>query len=346
MLVNRDEFLQSLESASPGVATKDVIEQSTCFVFSDGFVTTFDDEICVRVPSKLPKDWSAAVPAKPLLEQLRRWKEDEIDVESAAGGLEVKGKGSRKAFFVAEKDITLPVEHVERPDWSKASKVEQEFGEAIKAVSTCAKDRDENMNLCSISIHPDYVQACDNDQLARWKVKTGVSSFVLARKEALKHLPSLDPTEFAETPGWLHWRNPAGVEFSVRKTIPPEDFPDYGPFLNKEGEPVVLPKGLAEAADKAAVFTSEDKDNDLVRVDLKPGRLRIRGQGPSGRYEECPKVNYNGRELSFMVSPRLLAELVNRHHEALVSEKKLLIDCGRFRSAICLEVVNGKGGGE
>lgn len=342
MKINRDEFLQSLESASPGVATKDVIEQSTAFVFKDGFVITFDDEVCVRVPSKLPKDYSAAVPAKPLLEQLRKWEEDEIDVEGLDGGLEIKGKGSRKAFFVADKDITLPVEHVERPDWSKAVKVDAEFSEAVKVVSACAKDKDESVEVCSISIHPGYVEGCDNTQLARWKVNTGVSDFVLVRKEAMKHLPSLDPTEFAETPGWLHWRNPAGVEFSVRKTLPPEDFPDWGPFLKKEGEPVVLPKGLVEAAEKAAVFTVEDKDANLVRVDLKPGRLRIRGQGPSGRYEECPKVNYTGRELSFMVSPRLLAELVGRHHEALVSEKKLLVTAGRMRSAICLEVVNGK----
>ena len=339
--IKRDDFLQALEAVSPGLAERGGgIEQADSYVFMDGQVTAFNDECCVRCPSKLPKDFRAAVPAKALADQLRKWKEDEIDVEPTDSGLVVRGKGSRKATFLAEKEITLPVEHVELP--KKWKPLSADFGEAIRIVSECAKDRSENLAEMSVSIHGTFVEACDNLQLCRYPVETGIKAFCLVRKEAVKHLPPLDMTEVAETENWLHWRNPAGVVFSVRKTYPPEEYSaDYwDAFLKKTGEPVTLPKTLAEEAERAAVFANESGDSPSIKLTLNgDGRMKVEGEGASGRYSVRPKVSYKGPAMTFLVAPKLLMEMVKRHHEALVSEGKLLVDSGKFISVLCLEKV-------
>ena len=341
MRITRDDFLQALESVSPGLAQgQSAVEQGDNYIFRNGEVMTFNDEVSCRCLLALGKDFTAAVPAKALVEQLRKWKESEIDVEAGEGCLIVRGKGTRKAVFQAESEITLPVEHVERP--KKWKPLSADFSEAIKIVSECAKDRDESLAVMSVSIHPGFVEASDNLQLTRYKVDTGVAKFCLVRKEAIKHLPPLDMTEVAETENWLHWRNPAGVVFSARKNYPPEEYgADYwDKYLKKEGSPVVLPKSLAEEADRAEVFARENGDSPSIKLTLNgDGRMKVEGEGASGRYSVRPKVTYKGPSLSFLVSPKLLIELVRRHHEALVSDGKLLVDAGKFVSALCLEKV-------
>jgi hypothetical protein len=336
MKLQRDDFLQALESVQPGLAPREgAVDQSTCFVFLNGDVCTFNDEVSVRCPSKMDKKFSAAVPSKALVEQLRKWKEDEIDVEANGEGLIVKGKGSRKAVFITEKEITLPIEHVEKP--KKWTPLPEDFGDAIKVVAECAKDKDESLAVMCLSLHPNFIEASDNFQLTRYQIKTGISKFCLVRKEAMKHLPSLDMTEMSETEGWLHFRNPAGVVYSARKNYPPEDYPDWSAFLKPEGKPATLPKGLAEAAEKAAIFSAENGQDNNIAVQLKEGKLRVKGQGTSGWFQEVKQINYKGPALAFLVSPKLLIELVKRFHEALISENKLRVDTGKFVSVICLE---------
>lgn len=335
MKIQRDDFLQSLESVSPGLSDSGGIEQANCLIFKDGDVMTFNDEVSVRCPSGLGKDFSLAVPSKVILVNLRKWKEEEIDVEPQKDGLLIRGKGSRKAFFQADREISSPIACVEKP--GKWKKLPEDFGEAVRIVSECAKDTGESLAVMCVSIHPKFIEASDNLQLTRYKVDTGVENFVLVRKTAIKQLPPLDMTEMSETKGWLHFRNPAGVTFSVRKNAPPEDYgPDYwSPFLKKEGEKITLPKNLAEAADKAADFLSEEAN--AIRVEIRDGKMRVKGEGSFGWLQEVKSVEYKGRDMGFLVSPKLLAEMVNKHHEALVTEGRLLVDSGKFVSALCLE---------
>ena len=51
--VNRKELVELLSQVSPGVGAKETTLQETCFVFSNGYVYTYNDEICVS--AALPK---------------------------------------------------------------------------------------------------------------------------------------------------------------------------------------------------------------------------------------------------------------------------------------------------
>ena len=48
--MNREDILEALEIVKPGLASKEHIEQSTCFAFKNGKVMTFNDEISVSHP--------------------------------------------------------------------------------------------------------------------------------------------------------------------------------------------------------------------------------------------------------------------------------------------------------
>jgi hypothetical protein len=64
--VNREVLLQQLESVQAGLSSREIIEQSSCFVFKDGNVVTFNDEVSCSRPCELGS-FTGAVQAAPLL---------------------------------------------------------------------------------------------------------------------------------------------------------------------------------------------------------------------------------------------------------------------------------------
>ena len=89
--VAREKLLRELESVQPGLAPRGLIQQSSCFVFCEGHVVTFNDEVhcshqcCLKV--------TGAVEALPLLGILRQLKEEQVKLWTTKAHLRLKGKG-------------------------------------------------------------------------------------------------------------------------------------------------------------------------------------------------------------------------------------------------------------
>lgn len=323
MRVNREELLRKLESVSPGLAVKEAVEQSSCFAFKGGSVVTFNDEVACR--TKCDVGFEGAVAAKPLLELLAKMPEEEVDVGPTDGGLLVKGK-RRRSTIVMEADITLPVGVVDRPD--KWRPVDAEFSEAISIVQHCAgKDYTHFYTVC-IHITPDYVEACDNFHAARYPVATGVVEPCLVKKESIKHIVGLGMTKVGATNAWLHYRNPSGLVFSLRREQ--DDYPEVDGILEVRGTKTTLPNGLADAIGRAEIFSSENPDENKVVVELRAKQLSLRGRGASGWYEERRDVVWNGSPFAFTISPNLLLEILERTNECYIADNRLIVDNGKF----------------
>ncbi len=330
MRVNREELLRCLESVSAGLSQQEVIEQSSCFVFENGLVTTFNDE--VTVSTKAPVlGIVGAVPSQPLLNLLSRLAEDELDIESTEQEMLVKGKG-RRASIRIESDIALSVESVSVP--SEWKPLDPNFGEAVGIVQLCASKDDSSFVLTCVHITPNFVEACDNLQLARYPIKTGMEESCLVRRDALAAMQGLGMTEIGYTDSWLSFRNDAGLVLSCRRWV--EDYDDLTDILEVNGAKAVLPPGLVEAVSKAEVFSSVGSDSNEVRIELKENKLRLRGEGSFGWYEERKQVQYTGEPISFLISPELLGKIVKLTNECVIVPGRLKIDAGKFVYVACL----------
>lgn len=322
--VNREEFLQQLESVQPGLSAREIIEQSACFVFNKGKVMTYNDEIsCRRVCAV---DFTGAVKAEPLLALLRKLGEDEVDVTLEGEEIIVQGK-RRKAGIRCEATITLPVKLVEKPEeWQKLA---EGWLDAVKMAHPCVSHDQQKFKYTCIHLHPAHIEASDGFQVMRIKIVSGVKASTLVRADSLKHIVGLGVTEMSETETWLHFRNATGLTFSCRRFI--EDYRDMLPLLKMKGHAINLPKGLGDAADRANVFSAETSNENQVRVSLRDGVARVKGTGASGWYHEDKKVKYDGPPLEFLIAPALLMQIVEQHNEAEIVEGKLKIDGGHWR---------------
>ena len=95
MKTNRTALLAILQAVKPGLANKEILEQSTSFIFAQGEVLTYNDEVAVRhpLPDDLPLE--GAVQAKELFALPNKLKDDEISLETTENELLVSGQKTK-----------------------------------------------------------------------------------------------------------------------------------------------------------------------------------------------------------------------------------------------------------
>jgi len=324
MNINREEFLNNLEAVKAGLSPREFIEQSSCFVFADGQVMTFNDEVACR--KEVGLKLSGAVQAAALLDILGKITDEELKIrENEKGELEFAGK--RKRFGITkDAEIFLPIDRVETPE--KWAPLPKEFTEAVGLVQHCVSTDESRFVLTCIHIHPEYVEACDNLQIMRVKLPTGVKESILVRGSSLNHIVSLGMDQMAVTKSWVHFKNQSNLIFSCR--LYREDYPDLGAQIKVKGHDITIPKGVKEASERAAVFASNKSGDPLVGVSLTAGQIEISGEGLSGWYKERKGVAYEGPPMTFVIAPTLLMHISEHHNEARIGDSKLKVNGGHW----------------
>jgi hypothetical protein len=324
MKIDKEEFLNDLQMVKSGLSSKELLEQSSCYVFKDGHVFTFNDEVACR--KKTAMAFEGAVPAKLLLATLEKLKADtHLEVlENPDGQLEFRGVNKRFAI-TRDAQISLPIEKVTEETPTTWAKLPENFGDVINKVKDCVStDEANNFSLTCVHFHPNYIEACDNRQLLRWHVSLGNKRSLLVRGNAIGHIVGLGVSKVSSTQSWIHFKNAAGLIFSCRKFV--EEYPQgMDAVLAVKGEPIKLPKGIIEASDRAAEFSKEEAQGiePVVGVHLWPGGIRIEGTGQAGWYKETKKCNYSGPKIDFVMTPVLLQHITNNFNDAVISQKKL-----------------------
>lgn len=325
MLIKREEFLNDLNKVRGGLSPREFIEQSSCFVFDDGYVMTFNDEVACR--KKINVNLTGAVQANIFMEVLGKLKDDTLEIQENEKG-EVEFKGKRKSFgIIKDAEILLPIDQVETPE--KWRTLKPELIEAMTLVQHCVSRDESQFALCCIHLAPEHVEATDNTQVMRVKVHTGFKRSVCVRGTSLESIATLSMTKIALTKSWLHFQDAEGLMFSCRRYQ--ENFPEMDDILDFKGHEIVIPKGMAEASDRAAVFAVDKAGDPLLKVELDKGRMRLTGEGLSGWYKEVKKVAYDGPKLEFLISPHLMRHLSERYNNAQVHNDRLQVRGGSWQ---------------
>lgn len=333
MLLNRETFLCVLESIKYGLSKREGIQQGNCFIFRQGEICTFNGEICCHAPSSFPTELQGAALSEKLLETIRKIKDDELTIEHDDGTLYFSGKG--KAFKIRYMpEIVLSFDDIKKPSAWKT--LPDMFLEGINTVSCCANPESDHFRLKCVHVHPEWVEACDNLQMARYELITGFEKSFLVRCDGIKQIVSLGMCEYAEDPNWVHFRNPRGVIYSCRRYE--EDYPDLSQFLVIENpKEISLPKELVEIIQIANIYSKDQLDTDFIHLKLKTNKLTITGRGACGdEYKEVSVISYKGPAIEFLISPKLLIELINKHSECQIASDRILIDGGSWKYSALL----------
>lgn len=319
--VNRAELLQVLNRVQPGLSTRDFIEQSSSFVFQNGWVITYNEEISCRTKTGFPPELSGAVRAAQLLQVLENIGDDDVEIEVTAAELQVRAN-RKKSGIRMEAEIVLPLEQVEVPDeWHD---LPENFEAAVLQVAGAAGTNDEEFMTVCIHMHPQYLEASDRRQVSRYMLECGIESPFLVRAASIAHIKGLGLTRIGVTDNWVHFRNKT-LAYSCRRHL--GDYPTDAitKMMDFRGAPASLPRGGVEAAKLGAVFVGDVKENDKVGVRLADGHMSVRGEGAFGWASADMDTTYKGPPVSFRIPPATLAQLITDHKTCEISQERLIV---------------------
>ena len=92
--MKKAELIKALEAVRPGLANKEMIEQSTSFAFMKDRVVTYNDEISISYPIQ-DLDLTGAIKAEELYAFLSKAKTEDIDVEITDAEIRLKAGRER-----------------------------------------------------------------------------------------------------------------------------------------------------------------------------------------------------------------------------------------------------------
>lgn len=323
MKIDKEKFLNDLQMVKAGLSSKELLEQSNCFVFKDGYVFTFNDEVACRKQTELKLE--GAVTAGPLMELLEKIPDKTLEVlNNDRGELEFRSKSERFAIN-RDAQVILPIEKVTEETPKAWAVLPANFGQIIDKVKDCVStDEANNWSLTCVHLAPGYIEACDNKQIIRWHISLGNKKSLLVRGSAIEKLTGLGVTHVAPTPSWIHFKNAQGLIFSCRKFV--EEYPPgMDEALAVEGSKIVLPKAAIEVSDRAAVVAGDllPGADATLNITLWPGHMNVEGRGITGWYQGIKKCAYQGPKIQFVLSPKLLQHICQHYNDAVITNRKL-----------------------
>ena len=314
MKIDREVLLAALTAVQPGIAKALVVEQATCFVFLDGLVCTFNNEVAVSHP--LAVDFDGAVPGKEFYDFIKKLKIKEVELTVGKQNDLLVKAGRSKVTLRLEEDVKLPLDELGLPEDEDYTDLPTTF---IDAVSSCIFSVGKDVNkpiLSYLHVKDTFIESSDNYRITRFGMgKTkAFPERLLIPSIAAKNIVEYKPVEYALTDGWVHFRNKDEALFSCR--ILEDAYPDFSNFLKVKGDEIEFPSDLDEILDRASVFCVDQR----VKVSLEKGKLTVSTESANGNFVETVRIKYEGASTEFYMHPQFMRDTLKLNKKAIIGK--------------------------
>jgi len=320
MIINKTELLKALETVRPGLANRELIEQSTSFAFIGDKIVTYNDEISISYHVE-GLDITGAVNATELYNLLSKLKKDEIELTVEETELRIKC-GRSKAGLTLQSEIKLPIDSIgEKGMWKNIP------DDLLKAIffagKTASQDSTKPILTCVHVNKEGFVEASDSFRISKIMLedKLPVETFLIPAISVVK-VAKMNPIKIAEGKGWVHFKTNEGVIISCR-IFADDNFPDTASFFKIEGTQVKLPETTKEILDKAMVFCKHNGFEMPVDIILENNKFKISSKSDSGWFEEVVKIKYNEEPVSFSISPYFLKDILSETLNCIIAKNRI-----------------------
>lgn len=321
MQINREELEKALTLVKPGLAARDIVEQSTSFAFIDGCVVTYNDDISLSCPVA-GLEIQGAIKADEFFQFIRKVKKDEIDVE--VEGEEIVFKAGRtKAGFTLQEKILMPLENLKEKK-TKWYPIPDDFCHYLSlAMGACGSDMSREL-LTGVNVEKDgHMTGSDSFKIMRCDTGQSlpVDTFLIPAKSAVE-VVKLDPEKIARGKGWIHFKDKTGATLSCK--LFEEEYPDVSEYMDVIGYDISFPQKIHEILDRAGVFAKREHilDEEVV-ISVEDNRFKVSAKSDTGWIHE--EVNFKFEEDPFMftVTPYLLRDILKETSNCIVGERAL-----------------------
>jgi DNA polymerase III sliding clamp (beta) subunit (PCNA family) len=341
MKINKAELQEALEKVRPGLASKELIEQTTSFAFTGGRVVTYNDEISISHPVK-GLDVVGTVKAQALYRFLEKIKKEEIDIEWEENQVIIKA-GKSKAGLIFEQEVKLPIKE-EIGKIEKWKNLPGNFVEALKlCYPCCSRDMSRPILTC-VNIDGEGVQASDSYQIIHYTLTEKIPvGKCLIPATSVKELVKYPVKKVAVGESWIHFRTEDGTVFSSR--ILNNEFPDTSKHLAIKGVEFSFPKNINQILERAHVFSKKDAspgDIPTVTIEIKEGQIKISAKNEYGWFVEEARTKYSGKAVKFSIGIEFLIGFFDKLQNCIIGDDKIGFSGENWQHMIAMLVEEGK----
>lgn len=306
MQMDKKEALRKLKQTKPGLAKKEIVEQTGSYLFKNGLVTTNNYEICMSAP--LVVGFQGAVAAAKFYKALECAPTATVDVTGDDERVFIRS--GEMVAEIEKAEILLPIQDVPQPTPGEWVSLTPDFKEKVKLATGAASKNFSRPALCCIHMWGNIIEATDNCRIVRCRTDVSLPEGLdlLIPKRSISLLLKFNPTALAFANGWASFQTDEGVVFSCR--IIDATFPNTEPALTRACEsPIYFPPAhLTGILDRAVQFADNDSVGDpKVTISVMDDLLMVQAAQEGSRFRETCKVGFRG-SLKFHANPLFLRD--------------------------------------
>lgn len=307
--MKKQNLVEALEIVKPGLAAKEIIEQSTSFAFMEGRVVTYNDEISISHPVE-GLEITGAIQATELYLILKKIEQEDIEIEITESEIQLTA-GRIKVGLTLQNEIKLPLDEI--GSITKWKTLPEGFLTAMKmAMFSCGSDNSQPILTCIHINQAGFIEGSDGFRVMRTTLENKFSfPTFLIPASVVNNVIKLNPIKISSGEGWVHFKTEAGTVMSCR--LFEETFPETSKLLKVDGLEFAFPRTINKILDRASIFSKQENSalsNDITVV-LEKNRIKISSKSETGRFQEEANVKYNEEKLEFNVVPSLLKNILS-----------------------------------
>jgi hypothetical protein len=293
MDIRRTELLKALKQCLPGIESRDILMQGAdLFVFTGGFIYSYNNAISVRVPIEseglIEAHVEGAVKAQELYDIVNKLTGDSVTFTVKKKSWVLESGRARAELVLMEGDFSKRLAGIE-PDSKKWELVPPEFLSGIRA---CRMQKNHS-TLSGVFITESDIMSTDGFQMNRWAYKGPKIKNTWIGDEAVAELLKFDSIAAVQIKeSWALFNTKDGAVFSV-KVLDDKQWPHdklLSVIEKNKKEPAdpagVFPKALYDVVDRASSFYMDIAAYKGVKLDISPDKITVTAKRPSGSFSE------------------------------------------------------------
>lgn len=319
--LTKSNLYRALDIVTPGLDKTGYIDQSTSFIFKDGFVITFNNEISVKHPIFGLKT-EGAVKADELYKLLSKIKSEDITISEGDKELLVTS-GNTQAGIRMDHKILLPLDAIE--DEGEWHDLPEDFPYYLNyAMSSCGNDHKLESVLTNVNITREgHVIGSDGRKIMNCNlgVEMPVDDFLIS-SNAAKHVSEMGPNHISLGNNWVHFKSDNGTEMSCR--VLNAKYPDVK-RITVEGISVELPENMKDILARTSIFSKRSSNyEESIEVTLEKNKLIVYAESEDGSWiKETEKTNYDDQPITFSIAPYLFKDIMKETNEFVLGKNAL-----------------------
>lgn len=322
MEINIQELVKALGFVKPGLANKEMIEQTASFMFMRDRVITYNSDISLSAPVE-NMDLQGAVKAEELYKFLLRLKGEVVKMEQQEGEIVLSSNKSRAGLQLVDIGENIKSSIPVIPKNVKWEKLPENFVSDLSFVmNSCSSDM-LRVILTAVHIRKDgKLEASDGYSIAMTNTNTSFVQNIMLPATIAAEVIKIKPIVLSIVDSWVHFKTDQDVILSGR--LIEGNYVDTTPHLKVSGKKFIFPNTMLEVLERAVVFSKRDIFLDeLVTITLSDKYMTITSKSDTGWFEEMVEVSYEDKPLTFAIPPYILQNILGKTKEAIIGENTI-----------------------